>query len=416
MRLAPMSARPPLLRSPFFYAWLLILSFGVWLRLPTAAHSSRKGFDEAYYEKYVTSLGKIGLGGWPTLIESYIAEQKEQRLAFLPPTRVLFLGSAHVWSQITGTAPIEAVRAVSCGAGIALLLLGAAMAWRFSGPAAALGVGALLGCAPLLIHLSHRALIDGFFAFWATVALWGFFESLRTPERRGWLAVYGAGLAAMVMTKENAAFAYAALFALMVLNRWLRIGTVTREFVAVTLLAPAGGALMLVLAAGGIDTLLGAYRINIEKSVELPYALSTGDGQWHRYLLDFLLVSPAVTLLAVASLGGTGWSEPAKRCLALFVFISYAVMAQVRYGMNLRYGAMWEVPLCWLAFTLLATLAIRWAGRWQIPALTAAVVLVCTVELTQYHRLFVKGNVYDPVAGSLMPPLQMWKPANGPKP
>jgi len=415
MRLAPMSARLNLLRSPLFLALLFVLSVGVWLRLPTAAHASRKGFDEAYYEKYVTSLGKLGLGGWPTLIESYIAEQKTQPLAFLPPTRVLFLGSAHGWSQITGTTPLESVRAVSCGAGIGLLLLGAAMAWRFSGPAAALGVGALLACAPLLIHLSHRALIDGFFAFWATVALWGFFESLRAPERRGWLAVYGVGLAAMVMTKENAAFAYAALFGLMVLNRWLRIGTVTREFVIVTILAPACGALLLVVAAGGIDTLLGAYRINIEKSVELPYAKSTGDGMWHRYLLDFLLVSPAVTLLAVAALGGTGWSEPAKRCLALFVIFSYAAMAQVRYGMNLRYGAMWEVPLCWLAFTLLSALATRWAGRWQIPALIAAVAVVCSTELTQYYFLFVKGNVYDPVAGSLIQPLQMWKPDNSPK-
>lgn len=411
-----MSDRLAAFRSPFAFALLLILGLGIWLRLPTDAHRERKGFDEAHYERYVASLDKVGLTGWPGLIEAYIAEQNAQQLAFLPPTRVLFLASAYGWRAVTGAPPIEAIRNASCAAGIALLLVGTAMAGRIGGRRAALGVGALLATSPLLVHLAHRALIDGFFAFWATLALWGFWESLRHPDRRGWLAIYAAGVAAMVLTKENAAFAYTALFALLVLNRWIKVGQVTRELLVVTLVAPLLGAALLVLFAGGLGPLLEAYRLNVAKSMVLPYAHATGDGLWHRYLLDFLLVSPAVTLLAVAALGGTPWNDPAKRYLAVFVAVSYALMAQVRYGMNMRYGAMWELPLCWLAYALLAALAGRCAARWRDPVLAAAVALVCASELTQYYRIFVRGGIYDPVAGSMIQTLRMWKPQVPPKP
>ena len=388
----------------------LIILFGAWLRLPRPQDSSFIGNDEGYYGVYVDRLSELGLGGWPQVIAEYIEKERKGGETILPPTRILYLGTAYLVRQVTGGLSLDVLRGVSCAAGILTLVVGAAFVWRMSGPVLALGVTALLACFPLLIHLSHRALIDGFFALTALVTLWGLWESLRAPERRAWLLLYGAGLAAMVMTKENAAFAFAALVAIIGLNRWLQIGRVTPALLVVTFAAPALGALMLVMSAGGPSPLIETYRLNVTKSVGLQYALETGDGPWHRYLLDFLLVSPVVTVLAIAALGGTAWKDPAKRHLAAFLLISGALMVQVRYGMNMRYGAMWAVPLCWLAFNLLATLAARLPGRWQPSLLAAVVAFVCVVELQGYRRLFYDGTIYDPVAGPLAMPLQMWKP------
>jgi len=396
-------------RSPLILLVVLVL-FGAWLRLPRQQDHTWIGTDEGYYGEYLDQLASGGIASWPRLFTDYIAAEKTARETHLPPTRILFLGLAHGVHRIAGGKSVDALRIVSCAAGIAALIAAAAFAWRASGPSSAVGITALIACFPLGIHLSHRALIDGFFAFWALIALWGLWECLRAPERRAWLALYGAGLAAMVMTKENAAFAFAALLALITLNRWLQIGRVTPALLAVTFAAPALGVVMLLFAAGGIAPLIEAYRLNVQKSVTLAYAIQTGDGPWHRYLLDFLLVSPAITLLALAALGGTGWRDPAKRHLAVFLAISYAAMAQVRYGMNMRYGAMWMLPLCWLAFAMLDAVAGKFAARFRAAALASALAAVCALELHSYRVLFVSGNIYDPVAGALAMPLQMWKP------
>jgi 4-amino-4-deoxy-L-arabinose transferase-like glycosyltransferase len=396
-------------RTTFIFIALIVL-FGAWLRLLRPVDRKFLGGDEGYYGQYVDRLTELGLAGWPQVLAEYIRDEKSGRETILPPTRILYLGSGYVVRKATGCLSLEALRGVSCAAGILTLLMGVVFAWRLSGPKVALGVAALLACCPLMIHLSHRALIDGFFALTALTALWGLWESLRAPNHRGWLALYAAGLAAMVMTKENAAFAFVALLAILGLNRWLKIGRVTPALLIVTFAAPAVGALMLLLAAGGPVPLIEAYRLNVTKSVVLEYALQTGDGPWHRYLLDFLLASPLLTVLAIAALGGTPWNDPAKRYLATFLFFSYAFMAQVRYGMNMRYGAMWTLPLCWLAFSMVTTLAGRLRPNWQPAALAGAIALVCAVELQSYHRLFFNGTIYDPVAGAMAMPLQMWKP------
>ena len=383
----------------------LILAAGIWLRLPTAVHREIGGLDENIYRRYVTQLRGVGLGAYPEVCQLYLEKQRASRYAFLPPTRILFLTAATGWSALFKTTPLESVRSVSSAAGIVLLLVGVIFAGRLGGWPAACGVGLWLACSPLLVHLAHRALIDGFFALWATVALWGLWECLRAPEQRGWLWLYGAGLAAMVLTKENAAFAYPPLLAILLGNRWLKIGVVTARLWVVTLAAPALAAAGLVIAAGDPSTLLEVYRLNIEKSVILPYALATGDGPWHRYLLDFVLVNPAFTLLAAAALIGLPWTDPARRYLSLFVLISYVLMAQVRYGMNMRYGAMWELPLCWLAFGGLTAFAQRWHGR--PTAIAAAMLAIAASELWHYQAIFVREKVYDPIAATVLPAFEM---------
>src|SRR5436309_2676589 len=83
---------------------------------------------------------------------------------------------------------------------------------------------------------------------------------------------------------------------LYIFNRWLRIGTVTREMAIATAVGPLFGIVVLIFLAGGWDVLYGTYRLLIVKNIQLPYAIKTGDGPWYRYLLDLLLVSPIILI------------------------------------------------------------------------------------------------------------------------
>src|SRR5438045_274233 len=114
----------------------------------------------------------------------------------------------------------------------------------------------------------------------------------------------------------------------------------------------------------------------------------TGDVPWYRYLVDLLLVSPIVLLLAVGAAFRFDRTQKPELFVFTFIAASYLVMCNIKYGMNLRYANMWDLPLRILAFGQLGYFCAR-LSRYRVLALGAAVVLICAIELRQYIILFV---------------------------
>jgi 4-amino-4-deoxy-L-arabinose transferase-like glycosyltransferase len=274
-------------------------------------------------------------------------------------------------------------------------------------PPWALGVAALMSCAPTQIHMAQHALIDGFFAFWATLCLWLLWENLRRPNDPLRLSLFATSLALMVMTKENAVFAYMGLLAVLALNRWVRFGTVTRTLLLVTVAGPLAGLVMLIFLCGSAETFVNTYRLVVSKASVLPYAIATGDGPWYRYLVDLLLASPLIFLLAWAAIFRLKFTDKASVYLLGFVVGTYLLMCNIRYGMNLRYTNMWDMPLRYLALGCLVDVT-KTVRRRQI-VLVVAVVFLCAIDLRQYYIFFVQHDLYELVTAGLLRALQILK-------
>jgi len=275
------------------------------------------------------------------------------------------------------------------------------------GPRLALGVLALMACAPMQLHMSQHALIDGFFAFWATLNLWFLWENLRQPNNARWLILYTATLALMVLTKENALFAYVGLLALIGVNRWLRFGTVTRPLLLLTVAGPLLGLVILIALCGSATTFVNIYRLLVSKASVLPYAIATGDGPWYRYLVELLLASPLIFLLAWGAIFRLKFADKASLYLVAFMTATYVVMCNVRYGMNLRYTNMWDLPMRYLAVVCLSDLTASLRRREMVVAV--AIVVLCAIDLRQYHIFFVQHDLYELVTAGLLRALQILK-------
>jgi 4-amino-4-deoxy-L-arabinose transferase-like glycosyltransferase len=256
--------------------------------------------------------------------------------------------------------------------------------------------------------MSQHALIDGFFAFWALLCLWLLWENLRHPDNPRWLIPYTGALALLVLTKENAFFAFFALAVLIVTNHWLRFGRVTRMLLAMTFVGPLIGVAILVNLCGSLETTYQVYRLLVSKASVLPYAIATGDGPWYRYLVDLMLVSPTVLILAVGGAFLLRRTDTAALYLLIFVVGSYMVMANVRYGMNLRYTNMWDMPLRYLGVLGLTRISMRVSWFPQVW-LALGLSVVCLLELHQYEILFVKAPLYELVTGGLLHALHILK-------
>lgn len=264
----------------------------------------------------------------------------------------------------------------------------------------ALCVAALMSCAPTQIHMAQFALIDGFFAFWATLSIWLLWENLQRPNNWGWLTCYTLSLALLVLTKENALFVYVALVALLIANHWFRFGRGSRLLVLLTFVGPLIGVAILVTLCGSLRTVIQIYSMLVAKASVTPYAVLTGDGPWYRYIFDLLLVSPVVLILAIGGAFSLRSNQKAGVFLLGFVVVSYLLMANVRYGMNLRYANMWDMPLRFLAIGGLIHLgeSLRRPVLW----LTLSVTAVCLIEVRQFWIFFVQHDLYELITLELL--------------
>jgi 4-amino-4-deoxy-L-arabinose transferase-like glycosyltransferase len=394
-------------RPLFVVAFILIGLAGITLRIYPSASFTGLGYDEGLYRGYVTNLIDHGLTSYPDFAENYVETQQKLPAVILPPTRFLYIFSAYLWHEVTGADALLSLHRISCLFSILLLFASAGLTWRLAGPAWALGVFALMSCAPTQIHMAQHALIDGFFAFWATMCLWFLWENFRKPNDPLRLTLFAVCLALMVLTKENAVFAYVGLFALLAANRWLHFGTITRTLLLVTVVGPLAGLVILIFLCGSAETFVATYRLVVSKASVLPYAIATGDGPWYRYLVDLLLASPVIFLLAWAAIFRLKFTAKPSLYLLMFVVSTYLLMCNIRYGMNLRYTNMWDLPLRYLALGCLVDITRSFRRREIF--LVVAVLVLCAIDLRQYFIFFVQHDLYELITAGLLRALQILK-------
>jgi hypothetical protein len=82
-------------------------------------------------------------------------------------------------------------------------------------------------------------------------------------------------------------------------------------------------------------------------------------------------------------------------------------MCNIRYGMNLRYTNMWDMPLRYLALGCIADVT-RTLRRRELIVITAVLVL-CAIDLRQYYIFFVQHDLYELVTAGLLRALQILK-------
>lgn len=413
------------MNKPLLAAALGIFICGALIRIFTGAGFQGFGFDEALYRRYTLELDARGFAGYPAICQRYLAAQRQPSAkAELPPTRFLYILTAWAAKRLAfGDAPpatastsdaknrdpvLVSLKRVSLWFSILSVGLVGIAAWRMLGPPVGLGAMALAAAAPLSIHMGAHALVDGFFAFWATLSLWLVWENLQRPHHHALSLCLALTLALMVVAKENAAFVHAALLVLCSVSRWARIGTVSSPLVIALVAGPLAGLAILVALSGGLGAFVSIYSTFVEKAQSLPNAIATQDGPWHRYLVELLLLDPLVFLLALWAAFTLPAQHAAHRYLLIFFAVTYAFMASVRYGMNLRFTTIWLLPLSALTAAQILAICSR-AGRRASIAAIAVFALVCGASLRQYRIFFIDAALYEITPAQLLRATNMLK-------
>ena len=83
-------------------------------------------------------------------------------------------------------------------------------------------------------------------------------------------------------------------------------------------------------------------------------------------------------------------------------------MANVKYGMSLRYAEIWAAPFCWFALLQIVSLA-KFARHRRHLVIPVTIALLCLIDLRQYDLYFVQNGIYDPSPREMLRPLNILK-------
>jgi hypothetical protein len=100
-------------------------------------------------------------------------------------------------------------------------------------------------------------------------------------------------------------------------------------------------------------------------------------------------------------------TKKAELFLTIFIAASYLIMCNIKYGMNLRYANMWDMPLRVLAYSQIMALVSFTVYRFWIGG--AVVALIAGLDLRQYYILFVQYPIYELPTHLLMRALRILK-------
>jgi hypothetical protein len=350
--------------------------------------------DEQVYATYSCLLTRDGLGGYPEMVQGYLATPGAH--LYPSPARWAFLLPDALVAELIGCGP-SAVAWVSTLSGIAMLVAVASLASRLFPTPVALVATAFVASSPLQLIVGRRALGDELLALVAVLAWW----TMRSYASKGTRGTWAAACLLLVLgfgVKEIFFLTLPAVALPLLLVRWRRRPSPLRLGADLALLAlppVINGLIIAVLArswSADIDLL---WAISSTTGAEYPATYMSGP--LHRLPIDLALVAPALTLLAIASLGllvdrGTPIARLVAGSAALALLPYALVDAQ-----DLRLVIAAETFLA-----LLAAWGLAVALRSRPRALVTATLVVVSWNAWMVWTLSVEGEIYDPVTAELV--------------
>lgn len=394
--------------------WCIIalVLMGCGARLTQWESVERLYFDESYYTTYATFHSKHSLAAFPGFCDAFIKMQETEKFGMPPPTRLLYPFLGAIVHNVFGISIPRSLILLSALASCAMLVIGGIWARRMFGGRLAVGITLLMAVSLNQLHLSQRLMIDPIIGVFCMAALWSLWELGNGSGRKCIFAcIYAASLFALVFVKESSFVVFVGIAASVVIGRRCKTLPVLPPYILIVTVASGALAFsILCLLVGGFGKFFQLYRTLVERSLATPYVHIFGDGPWFRYIVDSMLAQPLPTVLALAALFWLPFKDAKARYLTLFVLVTFALMASIKYGVFYRYAIIWDFPIAVLATLQLAQLSERLSQARAHFIYALALVLIGALQMQSFWRIGVEAKGYALTSYDMVTALRFYVP------
>ncbi len=354
------------------------------------------GSDEGYYFRCATYVAQKGIPGFPDIFKVYFENPQHQITQ--NPLRVGFVILASFWLKLLGYSFIN-LALLSLFFYCILLIVAFSFVKKYFQEKIALLFLMLLAFSPLNMAMARRALIDSAVSLFVFSSVWLFWENLKERKEQRTI-IFILIFAFAILIKESSALLSVFFFLYILIRKAVFKKTIKfADFLFDMFFAFGIAAMVYVSLAGGfVQFFNAAIRVLTSAKVN-SYAILFCAGPWFRYLIDFILLSPWVCILAVGFSAHyilkQDWQE---ELFYLLVFSFCSLFFHSFLIKNIRYLIFLNIPMCLFAVLMLDELTKRLFKGRESSMLIILVLAVSFIDYSAFYYFFVKLGIYDPVS------------------
>lgn len=354
------------------------------------------GADEGYYFRCATYIAQKGISGFPDIFKVYFENPQHQITQ--NPLRVGFIILASIWFKLLGCSFLN-LALLSLFFYCLFLIIAFHFAKKYFKEYIALLFLILLAFSPLNMAMARRALIDSTVNFFNFLSIWLFLENLK--ERKShetilFILVY----AFAILIKEGSVLLSVFFFLYILIRKAIFKKPIKlADFLFDMFFSFSIAGIIYIALAGGVNQFFNTMMDVLTSPKVNDYAILFCSGPWFRYLLDFMLLSPWVSILAISFSANyilkQDWQEEVFYLL-IFSFCSlflYSFLIK-----NIRYLIFLNIPMCLFAVLMLDELVKRVFKQRESSILLILILGISFIDYSTFYYLFVKLGIYDPVS------------------
>jgi len=358
------------------------------------------GADEGYYFKYASYIGEKGISGFSDLFKDYV--QNQQHWLFPNPLRIGFIILSSIWLKVFGNSLLNlAYFSLACF--YILLFCSYYFVRKYFGQNLALLFTLLLAFSPLNMAMARRALMDSASNLFLFLSIWFFLESTK-DKKLSKTVLFVLIYSTAILIKETAVLLSVFFLLYILVNRIIFKHAVSlKNILAVTVLPFSIVGIIYITLAGGVSWVSDTIEIILNSPKNNQYAIIFGSGPWFRYLIDWILLSPWVFVLALGFcfyyFMKNEWKEEIIYLLMLLVIFTFLFSF---FTKNIRYVIILDVPIRLFALLMLNELIGKVFKKNVFILLTIFVIALSLYDYFNFYGFFVNQDIYDPVTQWLL--------------
>lgn len=378
-------------------ALILFSLFSVYVTMPSE-NSFRKTADEGSYFNFAYLVSDRGISEFPKLAETYINDINAR--AFPAPLRVGHILVTSFWFKIFG----PTFTSLACFSFLCFALFLAVsfyFAEKHFGEDAAYIFTLLLSSSPLMMGMGRRALSDMHGNFIMGIAIWLFLDFLEDRNKLKYL-IFIAFLYWSLLVREYSfilvlfftifffiyrygykkELSYAYLFGLIALPSVMSVATYFIFF-------------------GGIPNAVNLLKSVLSTYAQPPnqYAYLFCTGPWFSYIVDFLLLTPIMTLLCIGYFSHKLLKREIEWKLAYFmVYFTtvFIVLDTAKYSKVVRFVINLEIVIALFATLFIFEIFSRVERRKRATIIFLSALVIFAINYRGFVDLFCLNDIYDP--------------------
>ena len=353
--------------------------------------------DEGYYFRYAYTIANKGLVEFRNLFTGYI--QNKENWVYPNPLRVGSIFITSLWFRLFGSSFL-ALAYLSFLSYLLFVIINYIFCSRVFDRETARNLSFLIIFSPLNMAMSRRALSDSLTTLFLGLSIWLFLEMIYKDKGILKRILFLAAFTSSILIKETCALLAIPFSLFLIIYKTRFKAKVKWSNLLYLLVYPAIIILpVYLLSSGSMLKIIEVARV-VSSAVESNrYAVFYGAGPWFRYLIDFMLLSPWILVLAIgyvfylaAKLEKIEIREGYFLTILLVTFFLFNFLTK-----NIRYIMFLDLPLRLFAVLMLKKITERISPRVSSILTFGLVALISLSDYINFSNLFLENGIYDPI-------------------